>query len=193
MTSAAPKLDLTYAEYAKLEETSEVKHHYIDGELYAMSGGTPEHSRLAADIIVALASQLRGKPCRAYTSDLRIRVPGKRFGAYPDVPVVCGELEVDADDENSVTNPVVLVEVLSDITEAFDRGAKFAAYRAIPSLKHYVLVSQHEAHLEDYTRNEDGTWTLREARRGGQIVLSAIGCTLEVDALYPDASAAPAP
>jgi Uma2 family endonuclease len=174
----------TFAEYLALEARSETKHELVNGEIYAMAGGTPEHSRLAASTILELGMQLRGRPCAAFNSDLRVRVLATGLATYPDATVVCGRLETDPEDKNTITNPSVLVEVLSDSTEKYDREDKRAHYRLIPSLCDYLLVSQHEHRIEHYHRNEDGTWTLRDVREGGRVELTSIGCALSVDAIY---------
>jgi Uma2 family endonuclease len=149
-----------------------------------MAGGTPEHGALAAAIMGELRVALRGKPCRVYSSDLRVRIVETDTATYPDATVVCGKLETAVDDRNAVVNPTLLVEVLSDATEAYDRGAKSAHYRRIASLKEYVLVAQDEQRLEVYRRNEHGRWELLEARSGAQIELASIGVMLDVDAVY---------
>lgn len=183
MTEPARKLKFTFAEYLAMEAASATKHEYLDGEIYDMAGGTPDHSGLAANVIGELRAALRGRPCRVFTSDLRVRVLATGLGAYPDATVICGSFEADPEDENTATNPVVLVEVLSDSTEAYDRGEKFAHYRRIPSLRDYVIVSQHHPLIEHYTRNDDGTWTLHEVRPPASARLS-IGCELPVEAVY---------
>jgi Uma2 family endonuclease len=186
MTDAAEKLALSYAEYARREETSPEKHQYLDGEIFAMSGGTPEHAELGANVGRLLGNQLEGRKCRVYSSDLRVRAASMRFGTYPDVTVVCGALERSAEDANSVTNPTVIVEVLSDSTEAFDRGDKFAYYRTLSSLREYVLVSQKQALIEVFAHDGEGRWVLTVAGPGERLELASIGCTLEVDAVYGD-------
>lgn len=182
VTSTAPGRS-TFAEYLALEAKSELKHEFFDGRIFAMSGGTPEHGRLAAQIIVLLGIQLQGRPCVTFTSDVRIRVKATGLATYPDVSVVCDGLERDPEDENSITNPTVLVEILSSSTEAYDREEKFAHYRRIPSLRAYVLVSQEERRIEVLTRTDATTWTLRDFREGVASV-EAIGCELSLDAVY---------
>ncbi len=184
MNEPAHKLSTTFAEYVRLEQTSEVKHEFLNGEIFAMSGGTPEHADLAASVIRELGNQLRGRPCRVYTSDLRIRVLATGLGTYPDASVVCGKPERDPADPNTVVNPVVLIEVLSDSSERYDRGEKFAHYRRIPSLQEYVLVSQLEPRIEVFRRNDDGTWTWSEALTPGSVTLASIQCSLSVDTVY---------
>jgi Uma2 family endonuclease len=199
MTEPARQPSHTFAEYLALETKSDARHELVNGEILAMSGGTPEHSRLAASVIRELGVALRGRPCVTFTSDLRVRVQATGLTTYPDATVVCGRIEVDPEDKNTVTNPVVLVEVLSDSTETYDREDKRAHYRLIPSLREYVLVSQHERRIEHHHRNADGTWTLRDVRAGERARLDAVGCELAVDAVYDDplavatAPAAPEP
>ncbi len=185
MTEPARKLSSTFAEYLALEAASPTRHEYVNGEIFAMAGGTPDHSALAASVIHLLTAALIDRPCRVYTSDLRIRVLATGLGTYPDVSVACGSIEHDPEDANTLVNPVVLVEVLSDSTEAYDRGEKFAHYRRIPSLRDYLLVSQHTARIDHYRRNDDGTWTLTPVEPPGIVRLS-IGCELSVAAVYRD-------
>jgi len=126
MTSSAPERRYTFREYLELEARSELRHEFFDGAVYAMSGGSPDHSRLAANVIT-LATQLTGKACQAFTSDPLVRVLATGLATHPDVSVVCGSLERDPEDRNPVTNPVLIVEVLSPSTERYDREEKIAA------------------------------------------------------------------
>ena len=191
---AEPAPTLSYAEYLELEAGSETKHEYLRGELFAMAGGTPEHAALALALGAELIAGLRGRPCRAFGSDLRVRIEATDLSTYPDLSVVCGQLETSTIDPHAVTNPVLIVEVLSDSTEAYDRGQKFSHYRQIPSLREYLLVSQVEPRLEAYAKNEAGLWVLREAGSGEQLQLSSLeGLSLDVDTIYADPLAAPAP
>ena len=175
---------MTYAEYLAAEAVSEVRHEYLNGDVWAMAGGTPEHSALAAAMIRELGASLRGKPGRTFTSDLRVRILETGLSTYPDVSVVCGQLETSLDDKDAITNPIVPVEVLSEATEAYDRGAKWAHYRRVPSLREYVLVSQVEPLVEVYRRAESGRWELLEARSGEAIELASLGVHLDVAAIY---------
>ena len=187
MNEPARKISFTYAEYLKREETSETKHEFLNSEIFAMAGGTPEHARLAPRASAALIAQLRGRRCVVFSSDMRIRVLATGLATYPDLSVVCTRAEYDPEDSNSLVNPIVLVEVLSDSTEAYDRGEKFAHYRRIPSLKEYVLISQRERRIEVFRRNEDGSWTLFEAGAGQSVKLPSIDCELSVDEVYANA------
>jgi Uma2 family endonuclease len=184
MGRPAPSARMSYAEYLAAEAVSDVRHEFLNGEVWAMAGGTPEHAALAASMIGELRAALRGKPCRTYSADLRIRVPETGLSTYPDVAVVCGELVTAADDEYAAVNPVVLVEVLSEATEGYDRGAKAAHYRRIPSLREYILVSQAEPRIEVHRRSESGRWEILEARPGESIELTSLGISLDVAAVY---------
>lgn len=177
---------MTYAEYLAAEAASDTRHEYLCGEVFAMAGGTPTHGSLAAAMTVALGNLLRGKPCRLFNSDVRVRIHETGLTTYPDVSVVCGPLVVDTEDRNAIVNPILIVEVLSDSTEAYDRGQKAAHYRRIPSLKEYVLVSQHQPRIEVLRRSEAGHWELYEAGAGQQIELASIGGSVDVDDVYRD-------
>jgi Uma2 family endonuclease len=177
---------MTCAEYIAAELSAEVRHEFLNGAVYAMSGGTPEHAALGAAVLGELRSALRGKPCRVFSSDLRVRIPQTGLTTYPDASVVCGKLETDLDDTSALLNPIVIVEVLSPTSEAYDRGAKWAHYRRIESLREYVLVAQDEPRIELYRRNEAGHWELHEATRGGSVAVDSIGALLHVDAIYDD-------
>lgn len=174
----------TYAEYVAAEERANEKHEWFNGEIFAMSGGTPTHAMIAAAIIGILYGQLLGKPCRPYSTDLRIRVKKTGLATYPDLSVICGDLELDPEDRCAVTNPTVLVEVLSDSTERYDRSVKFLHYASIPSLKTYVLVSQHQKLITVFTRNETEMFDDKVFASGEVAELASIGCTLDVDAVY---------
>jgi Uma2 family endonuclease len=188
MANAAIAHPITYADYARGEEASEVKHEWLNGEVFAMAGGIPEHAALAAAMQGIFSIQLAGKACRPFSSDLRIRVQATGLGTYPDITVVCNKLELDPDDRNSVVNPTVLVEVLSASTESYDRGKKFAHYKQIPSLAHYVLVATDRAYIEWFTRAPAeagaGAWIHRAAQSGERVTLSALDISFGVDAIY---------
>lgn len=184
--SAAEKLVTTYEEYLALEQASPTKMQFVDGVAYAMAGGTLEHAELAANFIAALSVLLqpgRGR-CRTYTRDAKIHVTTSGNSYYPDVSVVCGPRETAPQDANAITNPTLLVEVLSDGTESFDRGKKFKDYQRLPSLQHYLLANQDEARIEHFRRNDDGTWTLSNAEAGGVVRLPDLGGELAVDDIY---------
>ena len=181
----------TYAEYLAFEASSNVKHEFLDGQIYAMAGGTPEHAALAAAVVGLLFLELRGGRCRTYDADLRVRTP-TGLATYPDVTVICGPRERDRDDDQAVTNPTLIVEVLSRSTEEYDRGDKFEHYKSIGSLQQYVLVSYAEAHVEIWTRGQGDVWTPAHAGVGDVAQLTAIGARLDVRELYEAAADPPA-
>lgn len=172
-----------YSDYLAHEADSNVKHEYLDGEIYAIAGGSPAHAELSVAVSSALRAQLQNAPCRVFSSDLRVRVAATGLATYPDVTVVCGPLERDKEGRETVLNPKVLVEVLSDGTERYDRGEKFEHYKQIPSFEEYILVSQKEAHVEVW-RRQDGAWNRREAKSGERLTLESIDSELVVDDLY---------
>jgi Uma2 family endonuclease len=188
MARPAQKRFASYAEYLDVEFTSDEKHDYLDGDIVptAMSGGSILHGGLASSFGRLLGNALDGHPCRVFSSDVRIRVEETNRAFYPDLSVVCGALETANDDDQAIVNPVLLVEVLSDSTEGYDRGEKAAHYRRIPSLREYVLVSQREPHVEVYRKNEAGRWELWEHRAGETIALASVDAEIELDAIYAD-------
>jgi Uma2 family endonuclease len=175
---------MTLDEYVAAEATADVRHEYLRGEIYAMAGGSLEHAALASALARDVGTALRGKPCRVYSADARVRVEATDMATYPDLSVVCGELQRAATDERAMLNPTVVFEVLSDSTEAYDRGAKASHYRHIPSLREYVLVSQSEARVEVQRRNAAGHWEIHEYGPDDQVVLEALAVSLSVDDLY---------
>ena len=188
MSSPLHRTRYTWTEYLALEASSNVKHEYLDGQIYAMAGGTPEHAALAAAVIGLLFPQLRGSLCRAHDADLRVRVPKTGLATYPDVTIVCGPWQRDPEDDNAVTNPTLIVEVLSASTEDYDRDDKFEHYKGLSSLSEYVLVSHRERKVEVWVRDPEGTWTCNTARSGEVAHLASIGARLDVDELYEAAT-----
>jgi Uma2 family endonuclease len=185
VNETARKPRFTFAQYLEQERTSDVKHAFFDGEIFAMERSSIEHGRLTARLTGALFSQSRSRPCEGFSSAVRVRVLATGFATYPDISVVCDRLERDPEDANTIANPILLVEVLSEATEAHDRGEKFAQYRRIPSLQEYVLVSQDEPRVEVFRRNADGkSWTLQIAVAGQSVSIASIGCELAVDSIY---------
>jgi Uma2 family endonuclease len=191
MSVSAHEVHYTWRDYLALESASNVKHEFLDGQIYAVAGGTPEHAALQLAVPNLLFGQLRSGRCRAHGADLRIRVLATGLATYPDVTIVCGPREVDPDDANSVTNPTLIVEVLSPSTERYDRGEKFAHYKRIPSLREYVLVAQDERRVEVWTRGADDAWALVASRDGEVAKLPSIGAQLDVRELYDAAASAP--
>jgi len=187
--AAQPKPRMTHAEYLAGEQTSDVKHEYLRGEVWAMSGGTPAHARIQQNVSTALAIALKGKPCGVYSSDLRVRIVSTDRSTYPDVTVICGKLETASDDPDAVVNPHLIVEVLSDSTEASDRGEKFAHYRRLESLQEYVLVSQQTQRVEVFRRGEGVTWTFIPVREGELVEFKSLDVRLDLTDVYANPNA----
>jgi len=175
-------MQYTYAEYLSVERMSNVRHEFFDGQIYAMAGGTPEHAARLMSVGAQLYAQLRDSDCATYSSDLRVRTPSG-LSTYPDVTIVCGATESDPEDDNAVTNPTVIVEVLSKSTEAYDRGDKFAHYKSVPSIRQVVFVGYREPAIEVWTRGGDGTWAPVVAREG-EVAELAVGARIDVREVY---------
>jgi len=183
MNLPAHRIRYSWADYLALEASSNVKHEFLDGQIYGMAGGTPEHAALAAAIIGLLFAQLQNGRCRVHDSHLRVRVLETGLATYPDITIVCGRRERDPEDANAVTNPTLIVEVLSKSTEEYDRGDKFEHYKRIPSLRQYVLVSYRAPEIEVWTRGTDG-WTSSTSGPGDRAELDSVGSHLDVTEAY---------
>src|SRR5215207_10481506 len=176
---------VTPEEYLAAERLSETRSEYLDGGVYPMTGGTANHIRIVSNITTELNTQLRGRRCDVFPVDMKVRLPDLQKFFYPDVTVVCGELQYHDERKDIILNPTLVVEVLSPSTEAFDRGAKFQAYRTIESLKEYILVSQERPQVEQYVSDGDGKWTYSSTPvLGSALALPSIECTLNLNAVY---------
>lgn len=184
--SAQVRPRMSYPEYLLFEAASLVKHEYLRGEVWAMAGGTPTHSVIAANVARHLGNALAGRPCAVFNSDLRVRVTATDRSTYPDVTVVCGKRELASDDAQAITNPILIVEVLSESTEASDRGEKFAHLQRLSALAEYVLVSQDSRRVEVFTRTGGDTWKYAAWGEGAQVPLESLGVALDVESLYAD-------
>lgn len=185
MSSTARHVHHTYAEYLALEEDGSTRHEYLDGEIYAMAGGTPDHAALAGAVIGILRSGLpRG--CRVFTSDLRVRVAATGLSTYPDGAIICGRSARAADDPIAVVNPVLLVEVTSPSTEDYDRGEKLRNYELLPSLREVLILSHREPRITVVRREQDVRWTSTDCRSGQSAALACVGMTIAVDDIYRD-------
>lgn len=175
----------TYADYVALELSSTTKHEFLGGEIYAMAGGTEEHSALGAEMLRALGNAIGDRPCRAHTSDLRIYVEAVGLATFPDAAVICGPLEQHGPSPSATAlNPSILVEVTSDSSEEYDTTTKLEAYRTIPSLREYIVVSHRERRITVHGRAEGGPWTTRVAISGGTVAVESLGLVLKVDEIY---------
>ncbi len=175
-------------EWRSLERTShDVKHEYIDGQVYAMSGGSLAHGSIGSNVVRALQDALRaaGKSYCTYNSDVASRLSAKRY-TYPDAVVTCDERDRPTPDKTEVQAPRVIVEVLSDSTEAYDRGKKFAYYRACPTVEEYVVIASKYQTVDVYRRTAE-LWTFQEYGAGDEIELTSLAIRVSVDALYRDA------
>ena len=188
-SDAAARTRLTAAQYLAAERASVEKHEFLRGDVFAMAGGSYRHALIAANIVRHLGNALEAGPCTVLTSDMRVRA-GDLY-TYPNVTVVCGEALFEDDRHDTVLNPRVIFEVLSDSTESYDRGKKFEHYRTVASLAEVLLVSQGQIHVEHFERQADGSWRLREYRAGQRLALSALGCELAIDDIYRKAFDAP--
>jgi Uma2 family endonuclease len=184
--TAQPVPQLSFDDWLALERTAEgQRSEFVAGEVFAMTGATEAHNLIVANVIAGLHAQLKGKPCRVYPSDLKVRIETDDVGAYPDVMAICGERMFYGDRRDVVTNPSLIVEVLSDSSEAYDRGDKFAHYRKLPSLKAYLLLSQDRMQAELFVRQHDDTWQFT-AFVGAEerIPLAAVDAALVLAELY---------
>lgn len=171
-------------EYLALERRADYKSEYVNGQIIAMAGASRQHNLIAGNLYREISQQLRGRPCEAYISDMRVKVGRTDLYTYPDVVVVCGEIRFEDTSHDTLLNPLVLVEVLSASTEAYDRGEKFAHYRRLESLQEYLLVAQDKVRLEHYVR-QGAQWVLSEiSALHDTLHLASIGCDVELQALY---------
>ena len=174
---------LTTEEYLQLEAASDIKHEYIDGEIYAMAGATDTHVTIALNMAILLRGHLQGSDCRVYISDMKVKIETKNRFFYPDVMVTCDT----QDRENSTYKqfPRLIIEVLSDSTEAFDRGDKFADYQLLPSLQEYVLINTRKARIECFRRTDEGLWLLQFYElEDSQFALTSVDFTGQISDVY---------
>jgi Uma2 family endonuclease len=162
--SAVPKHPITPEEYLHRERKAESRSEYFRGEMFAMAGASANHNMIVLNAGFHLRERLRRKPCRVYRSDLRLRIEATDLYSYPDRSLVCGEPQLDSDSGDVLLNPVVLVEVLSDSTEAYDRGKKFEHYRTIPSWRHYLLIAQDRYAIDCFSRQSDDGWVFNSCQ-----------------------------
>ncbi len=181
----------TYADYVALEMESPTKHEFLDGEIYAMAGGSEEHSALAAQMVHLLAAAIGDRPCRAHTSDLRIYVEAAGLATFPDASVICGPLEQHPPSPGATAlNPMILVEVTRESSAAYDHGQKLEAYKTIPALRDAVLVSHRERKITVHSRSDSGTWMTRVGFGHEAVALPSLDATLAVDDVYRNSAIA---
>lgn len=179
------KRTFTSAEYLKMEEAAESKSEYYAGEIFAMAGGTSDHSLVAVNLTIELGQQLATKPCRLYNSDMRLFIEQSGLYTYPDAMIVCGKVQQAKGRKDTVTNPNLIVEVLSESTRDYDRGQKFKFYKQIPSLQEYILVESENARVEYYRRGDGDKWMI-EIHEGldALLKLESIECEIPLQRIY---------
>ncbi len=183
---------LSEADYLRLERQAEVRSEYFDGEMFAMAGGTREHSLIAINLAREVSNQLKATNCVAYNTDLKVKVEATGLFTYPDVSVVCGDQRFLDEEEDVLLNPNLVIEVPSDSTEAYDRGKKFEHYRQIPSLREYLLTSQTEPRIELFSRQPNGEWNLKEAAGlDASLELASLKITLRLAEVFAKVKFAP--
>jgi Uma2 family endonuclease len=199
---ALPKTSeiMTEAEYLEFEVASQLKHEFVNGRVVPLIGTSPDqvlgevvamtvaseaHNLINVNLITTLRNQLRGRPCKVYPSDMRVKVVAPRLYTYPDISVVCGDVQFSDDPLDTLLNPTLIIEILSPSTERYDRGRKFQDYRELASLREYVLVAQDGPIIERYFRQDDGVWQLTDARGlDASLELVSIDCALKLAEVY---------
>lgn len=186
--AANPKRKYTLEEYFELELSTNERFEYFDGEIFSMSGVSEQHAQLEINFITLLSGKLRGRPCRVFPANMRIKVPSLPPYRYGDVSAVCGQAVFEKiGGVDVLANPTLIIEVLSDSTEAYDRGDKFTHYKSIASLREYLMAAQHRPHLTQYVKQEDGSWSYNEVNElSASIQLASIDCVLELSEIYRD-------
>lgn len=193
----------TVEEYLAMERASEVRHEYLDGEIFEMSGESLSHGRISTNLVVSLGSQLRGKPCEVFSKDTKVQsgwLPSPRrmmkgLFSYPDVVIVCGQPQFHDEYQDILVNPNVIIEVLSEATEKFDRGEKFRRFRQqLPTLTDYVLVAQERAFIDHLSKREGETWMLFPIEGlEKSLRLPSLDCTLPLAEIYDRVEFPPEP
>jgi Uma2 family endonuclease len=185
--SAAAPPPITLQEYLTREEEAVYKSEFYRGEVFAMTGGSPEHNDIGVNIVSLLKDRLRGSGCRPSSSDQRIRIPANGLSTYPDASIVCGDRQYDELDPHEINNPIVIVEVLSPSTESYDRGKKFELYRQLESLREYVLVSAERPSIERFAKWDDGTWLMSPLNSlGDELTLDSVDVSMLLREIYED-------
>lgn len=183
--SAVPKQKLTEAEYLAIERAAPFRSEFYRGEMFAMAGATYDHNRAKENLVFELMSRFKSGPCRTLSSDMKVKVSATGLYTYPDVLIVCGPPEFDGGGRDCLLNPKVVIEVLSDSTERYDRGEKFRQYQRVESMTEYVLVSQDEPLVEVFARQPDGTWLLTTASGlAAELVLASVSARVPLADVY---------
>jgi Uma2 family endonuclease len=176
---------ITPEEYLALERKAEYKSEYFDGEIFAMSGASITHNQITANVLAEIHAQFKKRLCRVYVNDMRVKVSPTGLYTYPDIVALCDKPRFDDAQKDTLLNPTVLFEILSDSTANYDRGAKFKHYRTLNSLKEYLLVAQNEYHIEHYIRQANNQWLLSETSNLQEVIaLPSINCRLALTDIY---------
>ena len=182
---ALPRKYLTQEEYLAIERAAQWKSEYYQGEMFAMAGTSRNHARIAFNAVASLGSQLIGKGCEGYVSDMRVHVEGSGLYTYPDIAIVCGNPEFQDGAFDTLLNPVVIVEILSPSTESYDRGKKFQMYRQLPSLREYILIAQDRPFVDQFIRDDEDRWfVLMTQGLESVLTLQSCGVSIPMSALY---------
>lgn len=185
MTQAIERRNYTVEEYLELEINSEERHEYLDGEVVCVTGGTPNHNKIAGNFYAALNVGLKRQPYDVFVTDQRLWIPQKRIYTYPDVMVIAQPIEYQEGRRDTLVNPLLLAEVLSDSTQNYDRGGKFLAYRSIPTLQEYILIDQDSIHVEQFCKTDRNRWTLTEFEDTAEILeLRSLPLQMVIGDLY---------
>jgi Uma2 family endonuclease len=182
--ASEPTQRLTVQEYLAFERQSEMKHDYLEGEIFAMTGASRSHNRITLNIAFALETQLEDRDCEVFANEMRVLTPTRLY-TYPDIVVACDPLRFDDSELDTLLNPVLVVEVLSKSTEAYDRVTKLSHYRTIPSLAGVILVAQNKVHVEQLIRQTETEWLFRESDQlDMSLELPSLGCRLDLLKVY---------
>lgn len=186
MAALPQKRYWTPEEYLAFERESDTRHEYLDGEIFDTAAANDNHNKVSGNTFASLHTQVRKRDCVVYTADMRLKTPHSDVYTYPDVIIVCGQVQFDPQSEvYTLLNPSIIVEVLSPSTEQYDRGEKFRRYRGIPSLQEYVLIAQDKPLAERFARQADGSWRFTDAQGLEAVMpLDSIGCTLALADVY---------
>ena len=176
---------LSPEQYLEIERNAQFRSEYINGQMFAMSGGTRNHARIVRNALLRLDEQLRGKPCEAVASDLRLFSERHQVFTYPDIVVACGPVRFHDDRSDTITDATLIIEVLSPSTTNYDRGEKFLFYQSLPSFREYLLLAQKSVRAEHHALQADGSWLARTfAAPDDEIELKSIDCRLSLGSLY---------
>lgn len=185
MSQPEEKEHISPLEYFKGEETAEYKSEYYHGEIFAMSGASFNHNVISMNITSNLHGKLRDSSCFVFAGDMKIQIEEDDYYTYPDISIVCGDIEFAQNRDDIIKNPLVIIEILSKSTRSYDRGDKFSAYRGIRALQDYILIDQYTRHVEYFFKNDAGRWELEELRNNDEILnIRSVGIELPLESIY---------